>query len=69
MPKSDEGYHSYLLRLRRHQRDGRLLWRISLQEPRTGQHHTFRSLDAAVDFLRTQMKTMEVKDDVDDTLT
>ncbi|HSM55614.1 MAG TPA: hypothetical protein VK879_05600 [Candidatus Sulfomarinibacteraceae bacterium] len=66
MRKRDEVYKSYLLRLRLHQRDDRLRWLISLEEPRSGQLHTFRSLKAAVDFLRRQMKAVEVNDDVDE---
>ena len=64
MGKRDEIYQSYLLRLRRHQRDGRLRWQVSLEEPRSGRLRTFRNLDRAVEFLRRQMKVEEVKGDV-----
>ena len=66
MRKHDQVYQSYLLRLRRHQRDGRLRWLISLEEPRTGHLHSFSSLQATVDFLRQQMKAVEVQDDVEE---
>lgn len=49
-----KNYRSYLLRLVRAQDkdDG---WRIRLQEARSGQTHSFKDLQALIDFLYTEL--------------
>jgi hypothetical protein len=62
MTKGRPDYLSYLLRLRRVSgQEGsppgadQAVWRVSLEDPHTGELHNFASLEEAVDFLRAQM--------------
>lgn len=47
-------YRSYLLRLVR-AREGDGGWRIHLQEARSGQAHSFKDLQALIDFLYAEL--------------
>ncbi len=53
MPTSDRQYHSFLLRLWEAKRNGRIVWRCSLQSARTRQLVNFDSLDSMVSYLLT----------------
>ena len=45
-------YLSYLLRLRQIESKGRLVWRASLEDARTGERQGFAGIDALLAFLR-----------------
>ena len=47
-------YLSYLLRLWQVESKGRLVWRASLEDARTGERRGFASIDALLGFLREQ---------------
>jgi hypothetical protein len=47
-------YLSYLLRLWQIESKGRLVWRASLEDARTGERQGFASIDALLAFLREQ---------------
>ena len=51
MDKERDDYASYLLRLRRSDRDGQPTWRASLESTRDGQRLEFASAEALVAFL------------------
>jgi hypothetical protein len=51
MGREPNNYASYLLRLRRSDRDGRLTWRASLESTRDGERIEFASVEALVAFL------------------
>jgi hypothetical protein len=51
MGREPNNYASYLLRLRRSDRDGQLTWRASLESTRDGQRIEFASVEALVAFL------------------
>jgi hypothetical protein len=53
-------YRSYVLTFweeRSRDPDTPVVWRFSLQDPRTGQRRGFASLEEMVDFLRTELVT------------
>lgn len=52
MPTEKMGYHSFLLRLWFVKQNGEISWRISLENPHTGQQCFFTSLDALDEFLQ-----------------
>ncbi len=47
-------YRGYLLRLWQIGEGGSIAWRISLEDPRTGERHGFASLNALFAFLHDQ---------------
>ncbi|MCA9969112.1 MAG: hypothetical protein KC425_02800 [Anaerolineales bacterium] len=49
----EENYRAFLLRLWREARDAP--WRASLEDPHTGQRHSFASDEQLLAFLRAQM--------------
>jgi hypothetical protein len=51
MGQKRDDYASYLLRLRRSDRDGQLTWRASLEGTLDGQRIEFASVEALVTFL------------------
>ena len=54
-------YLSYLLRLWQTKKDGRLVWRASLQSPDTGERQGFASLEALFAHLRQEIDLKEEK--------
>ena len=55
MHREQRRYISYLLRLWQIDAEGKLVWRASLESPKTGQRQGFASLAEMVAFLREQM--------------
>ena len=53
-----DDYASYLLRLRRSDRDGQRTWRASLESTLDGQRIEFASVEALIAFLRAQFGSM-----------
>jgi hypothetical protein len=53
------GYRSFLLRLWCVKQNGELSWRVSLENPRTGQQYFFSTQEYLVEFLRKLWKEME----------
>jgi hypothetical protein len=51
---NQEGYASYLLRLKGSDRDGQRTWRASLESTLDGQRLEFNSLEALIAFLEQQ---------------
>ena len=51
MCREPDNYVSYLLRLRRSDRDGQPIWRASLESTRDGQRLEFGSVEALIAFL------------------
>ena len=49
-------YHAYLLRLWRAQQDQQVVWRASLDDPRTGERRGFASFDQLVDYLQETLE-------------
>ena len=58
MRQEREDYASYLLRLRRSNRDGQSIWRASLESTRDGQRLEFASVEALVAFLIAHFGSM-----------
>jgi hypothetical protein len=58
MDKERDNYASYLLRLRRSDRDGQPTWRASLESTRDGQRMEFASVEALVAFLIARFGSM-----------
>jgi hypothetical protein len=54
MSKERPDYLSYLLRLWRASREGKVIWRASLQSSDTRERKGFTNLDDLFDFLREQ---------------
>jgi hypothetical protein len=60
---------SYLLRLWQIKSEGKLVWRASLQSPRTGKRTGFASLDSLFAFLRQQTSvTLDSDGDEDESV-
>ncbi len=55
MRSEQRRYISYLLRLWQIKSEGELIWRVSLESPRTRQRQGFASLEALVGFLREEV--------------
>ena len=51
---NNQRYHSYLLRLWPAGEPGKLVWRASLENPRTGERLAFASLERLFAFLQDQ---------------
>jgi hypothetical protein len=60
MQNMTRDYHSYLLRLWKSDETGQPVWRISLQDTRSGTPWFFSSLDGLLEFLRTQVESSAV---------
>ena len=58
-------YLSYLLRLWQIESRGRLVWRASLEDARTGERRGFASIDALLIFVRRQTSTARDADKVE----
>jgi hypothetical protein len=56
---------SYLLRLWQIESRGRLVWRASLEDARTGERRGFASIDALLIFVRRQTSTARDADKVE----
>ena len=59
MIQGEMGYRSFLLRLWCVAQNDILAWRISLENPRTGQKHVFTSVEALQEFLIDMEKILE----------
>jgi hypothetical protein len=57
--QGEMGYRSFLLRLWCLKKNDKLTWRISLENPRTGQKHIFSSLEALHEFLMDLEQVLE----------
>lgn len=66
MRREQRRYLSYLLRLWQIRSGGELVWRVSLESSRTGEHTGFASLDALFAFLQQQMGVVSDSDGDDD---
>ena len=51
MPEAAQDYHSFLLRLWQTVEGGRLVWRASLEDVKSGEIHRFTSMDLLVNYL------------------
>jgi hypothetical protein len=56
MSGKEPRYVSYLLRLWQTESQGRLVWRVSLQDTRTGVRRGFASLTELLAFLKQEME-------------
>jgi hypothetical protein len=54
MSANPKKYLAYLLRLWQVDENGRPVWRVSLEDPRTGERRGFASLEMLMKFLRDQ---------------
>jgi len=54
MSEGQRRYISYLLRLWQIESQGQLMWRVSLEEARTGERHGFPDLEALIAYLREE---------------
>ena len=54
MPDEQRQYLSYLLRLWRSDANCQSIWRASLENPRTGEHRSFASIERLFTFLEEQ---------------
>jgi hypothetical protein len=68
MITQEMGYRSFLLRLWCVKQNGELTWRVSLENPRTGQKHFFSSLEALHEFLRNLREVLESEMEENDRL-
>jgi hypothetical protein len=59
MNSKPERYHAYLLRLWLVEWNERWIWRVSLENIHTGEHHGFANMEALVDFLQEMEKTSQ----------
>jgi hypothetical protein len=68
MGKERDDYASYLLRLRRSDRNGQPTWRASLESTRDGERLEFSSVEALLAYLDTQFGQAEwdVKSETDE---
>ncbi|MGD8814699.1 MAG: hypothetical protein PVI78_09515 [Anaerolineales bacterium] len=53
-------YHSFLVRMWASETNGGLVWRVSLENSRTGEQHSFASLEAMMVFLEALALTPSV---------
>ena len=60
---ADRRYFAYLLRCWQSSEEERLVWRVSLEDPHTGERIGFATLEAAVAFLRERLWTIYKRPD------
>jgi hypothetical protein len=58
-------YRVYLLRVWQVLSGERLVWRASLEDPRTGERHGFADLEHLIAFLAAQSGSSELQDELD----
>jgi hypothetical protein len=68
MITEEMGYRSFLLRLWCAKQNSELTWRVSLENPRTGQKHVFISLETLHEFLKDLGKVLESEMEEKDSL-